>query len=45
MQTVRPDNTNPLPLRASSQSVGTILIRFVGLLTAAVVVMTLVWTR
>jgi hypothetical protein len=45
MQSVRPDNTDPIPLRQSTQSVGTIMIRFVGLLVAAVVVMALVWSR
>ncbi|MBR0758360.1 hypothetical protein JQ604_39805 [Bradyrhizobium jicamae] len=45
MQSVRPDNTDPIPLRQSQQSVTTILIRFVGLLAAATVVMVLIWNR
>ena len=45
MQNVQPDNTNPMPLRQSSHSVGTIVIRFVGLLTLAVVAMALIWSR
>jgi hypothetical protein len=45
MQSVRPDNTDPIPLRQSQHNVGTILIRFVGLLIAAVVVMALIWSR
>ena len=45
MQNVQPDNVNPMPLRQSSHSVGTIAIRFVGLLTLAVVAMTLIWSR
>ena len=45
MQTVRPDNTDPIRSRQSQQSVGTIMIRFVGLLIAAVVVMALLWSR
>ena len=36
MQNVQPDNLDPMPLRQSSHSVGTIMIRFVGLLTLAV---------
>ena len=44
MQNVQPDNVNPMPLRQSSHSVGTIVIRFVGLLTFAVVAMTLIWS-
>ncbi len=45
MQNVQPDNMNSMPLRQSSHSVGTIAIRFVGLLTLAVVAMTLIWSR
>jgi hypothetical protein len=45
MQSVRPDNTDPIPLRQSSHGVGTIMLRFVGLLAAAVVVMALIWSR
>jgi hypothetical protein len=45
MQNVQPDNMDPMPLRRSSQSVSTIVIRFVGLLTLAVVAMTLIWSR
>jgi hypothetical protein len=44
MQNVQPDNVNS-PLRQSSHSVGTIVIRFVGLLMLAVVAMTLIWSR
>ena len=42
---IQQDNANPLPLRQSSHGIGTLLVRFAGLLTAAVVVMTLVWSR
>ena len=45
MQSVRPENTDPIPLRRSQQSVGTIMIRFIGLLAAATVVMVLLWNR
>ena len=46
MQNVQPDNMNSMPLRqSSSHSMGTIVIRFVGLLTLAVVAMTLIWSR
>jgi hypothetical protein len=45
MESVRPDNTDPIPLRHSSHSMGTILIRFIGLLTVAVVVLALIWSR
>jgi hypothetical protein len=43
MTIVRPDSTDPIPLRASPHRMGTILIRFVGLLVVAVVVLALAW--
>jgi hypothetical protein len=45
MKTIRPDNSDPIPLRVSPHRMGTIMIRFVGLLFVAVVVLTLVWNR
>jgi hypothetical protein len=45
MQNVQPDNMDSVPLRQSSHRVGTIMIRFVGLLTIAVVAMALLWSR
>ena len=45
MQSVQPDNANPIPLRQSPHGMGTLMIRFVGLLTVAVVLMTLIWNR
>jgi hypothetical protein len=45
MQSVQPDNTDPMPLRRSPHSVAAIMLRFVGWLTTAVVVMALLWSR
>ena len=45
MKSVRPDNTDPIPLRAEPPRMGTIMIRFVGLLVVAVVVLALIWSR
>jgi hypothetical protein len=45
MKSVRPDNSDPIPLRSSPPNMGTIMIRFVGLLLAAVVVLALIWNR
>jgi hypothetical protein len=45
MNNVRPDNSDPIPLRAQPQNVGTIMIRFVGLLVAAILVLALIWSR
>ena len=45
MKSVQPDNTDPIPLRAEPPKMGTIMIRFVGLLVVAVVVLALIWSR
>ena len=45
MESVRPDNTDPIPLRRPPQSMGSIMIRFVGLLLVSVVVLALIWSR
>jgi hypothetical protein len=45
MESIRPDNTDPIPLRHSPPGLGSIMIRFVGLLVVAVVVLALVWRR
>jgi len=45
MKSVRPDTTDPIPLRAEPPRMGTIMIRFVGLLVVAVVVLALIWSR
>jgi hypothetical protein len=44
MESVRPDNTDPIPLR-SQQSMMSIMIRFVGLLLVSVAVLALIWSR
>ncbi|WP_291571951.1 hypothetical protein, partial [Bradyrhizobium sp.] len=45
IQSIRPNNTDPIPLRNSPPGMGTIMIRFVGLLALAVVALALVWSR
>ena len=45
MKTIRPDNTEPIPLRHSPPRVGNIMLRFVGLLVLAMVVLALAWSR
>ena len=45
METIRPDNTDPIPLRTSPHRMGTLMIRFVGLLFVAVVILALAWSR
>ena len=46
METTGPNQSDPIPVQAASQHhVGTIFIRFVGILTAAIAVMALLWSR
>ena len=45
MESIRPSNSDPIPVQASSHHVGTILIRFVGILVVTVAVMALLWSR
>ena len=45
MKNIRPDTTDPIPLRTSPHRMGTIMIRFVGLLLLATVAMALAWSR
>ncbi len=45
MKTVRPNNIDQIPLQTPPQHVGAIMVRFVGLLLAAVVVLALIWSR
>jgi hypothetical protein len=45
MESIRPDTPDPIPLQPSPHRVGTILIRFVGLLFLAVAAMALVYLR
>ena len=43
MKSVRPDSTDPIPLRNPPPRMATIMIRFVGLLILVVVVLALAW--
>ncbi|MEA2864149.1 MAG: hypothetical protein QOC84_2105 [Bradyrhizobium sp.] len=45
MESIRPDNADSIPLRNSPPGVGILLIRFIGLLAVAVVVLALLWSR
>jgi hypothetical protein len=45
MESIRPSNTDPIPAQTSQHHVGIILIRFVGILIAAIAVMALLWSR
>jgi len=43
MNTIRPDHADPIPRRVSRHRLRTLLIRFIGLLVLAMVVMALAW--
>jgi len=45
MKTVRPDNGDPIPLRTPPHNVLSMMIRFVGLLFAAVTILAFIWSR
>jgi hypothetical protein len=45
MTSIRPDNTDPIPLRSSPHGMGTITIRFAGWLFLAVMILALAWSR
>jgi len=45
MQSIRRDNTDPIPLRPAPNQFGTIMLRFVGLLAVAIAVLALIYSR
>ena len=45
MESIRPDNTDPIPLRPAPNQFGTIMLRFVGLLAVAIAMLAFVYSR
>jgi hypothetical protein len=45
MESIRPENTDPIPARRQPQQMGSVIIRFVGLLLIAIVALAIVWLR
>ena len=45
MESIRPENTDPIPLRPAPHQFGTIMIRFVGLLLVAIAILAFVYSR
>jgi hypothetical protein len=45
VKTVRPNNTDPIPVRTAAPKMGTIMIRFVVMLFVAVTLLALLWSR
>ena len=45
MESIRPVNSDPIPLRPAPHRMGTIMIRFVGLLVLAIAALALIYSR
>jgi hypothetical protein len=45
VKSVRPESPGPIPARSTPPRMGIIMIRFVGLLLVAVIVLALIWMR
>lgn len=45
METIRPENRDPIPLRSSPHQFGTIMVRFVGLLVVAIAILAFLYSR
>ena len=45
MESIRPNNSDPIPVPASQHHVGTIVVRFVGILLVTIAVMALLWSH
>jgi hypothetical protein len=45
MESIRPENTDPIPVRTQPPQMGSIIVRFVVLLLIAIVALAIVWLR
>ena len=45
MESIRPDTTDPIPLRPAPNPCGTIMLRFVGQLAVASAILAFVYSR
>jgi hypothetical protein len=45
MKIIRPANTDPIPLRNATSPIGTVMLRFAGILILALIVLAVVWLR
>jgi hypothetical protein len=45
MKTIRPSNADPIPLRNASPPIGTVMLRFAGVLVLAAIILAAVWLR
>jgi cell division septal protein FtsQ len=45
VKSIRPEGAEPIPVRAATHRMGTIIARFVAILAIVIVALTLVWYR
>jgi hypothetical protein len=45
IKSVRPDKSDPISTPRPPQNMGSIIVRFVGLLLAAILALALIWSR
>jgi hypothetical protein len=45
VKSIRPEGAEPIPVRAGTHRMGTIIVRFVAILVLVIVVLMLVWYR
>jgi hypothetical protein len=45
MKSIRPDTTDPIPVRNVPPRMGSIIVRFIGLLLIAIAALAIVWLR
>ena len=45
MESIRPENTDPIPVRRQPPQMGSIILRFVGLLLIAIAALAIIWLR
>jgi len=45
MKSFRPDTTDPIPVRTMPPRMGSIIVRFVGLLLIAIAALAIIWLR
>jgi hypothetical protein len=45
VKSIRPEDTEPIPVRAGPGRMGTVIVRFVALLVVAIVALVLAWYR
>jgi len=45
VKVIRPEGTDPIAMRAGPPRVGTIMVRFIGILALVIALLVLIWSR